>query len=167
MDDFVQIPDYDGYFISKKGNILSKIIYKEGRLMKQSLQKTGYYNIGLYKDNKQKNMLLHRLLALTFIPNPDNLPCVDHIDKCRKNNSLSNLRWATYATNSENRTRPKSNKIGHKHICFTVDKRNGREYYKFTITRNGKTHQKFCKTLEAAIVYRDAYITALGEEIID
>ena len=92
---------------------------------------------------------------------------LDHIDKCRKNNSLSNLRWATHTTNNQNRTRPKTNKLGHKNITLWVDKRNGNEWYRFTIVRNGKAHTKGFKTLEEAILYRNAYITALGEEIID
>ena len=165
MDDFVQIANFDGYFINKNGEILSKRIYKEGRLMKPKMEKTGYYRICLYKDNKQEYMLVHRLLALTFIPNPDNLPFVDHHDRIRKNNSLDNLSWVTRELNNQNRTRPKNNKLGYKHI--SVDKRKGNEYYRVRINRNGKKHSKHFKTLEEAIKYRNEYLTELGEEIID
>jgi len=171
MDTFVPIPNFDGYFINKNGDVLSKRRYKEGRiLMKSSLNSDGYYYLCMYyNNNERKPMKVHRLLALTFIPNPDNLPCVDHIDKCRTNNKLENLRWASRALNSQNATRRKDNKIGHKNICLDVDKRTDKDYiyYRFDITRNGKRHKKRFKTLEEAISYRDEYITNLGEEIID
>lgn len=48
---------------------------------------------------------VHRLLALAFIPNPENKPCIDHIDRDRTNNSLDNLRWVSYAENAENQDR--------------------------------------------------------------
>jgi hypothetical protein len=47
-------------------------------------------------------MLIHRLVALTFIPNPENKPYVDHIDGGRRNNHIDNLRWATPKENSNN-----------------------------------------------------------------
>jgi len=119
------------------------------------------------KDNKLNHFLLHRLLALTFIPNPDNLPCVDHRDRITKNNSLSNLRWVTHETNNQNKTRQKNNKIGHKHIRFYVDKPTGNEYYIFTVIRNGKLHRKHLKKLEDAIKYRNEYLIGIGEEVID
>jgi len=168
MEDFVPIPNFPDYFINKNGDVLSKRNCKTGRLMKPTMKKNGYYEICLVnKEKKRKHMLFHRLLALTFIPNDNNLPCVDHIDRCKTNNSISNLRWVTHITNSQNVTRHKDNKTGHKNICFTVDKRNGNERYKVQIIRNGKQHQKLCKTLEETIKYRDEYITALGEEVIN
>jgi len=169
MEDFFPIPDYDGYFINRNGEILSKKRYKDS-IMKPKMEKHGYYRICLLnKDNKRKFLLVHRLLALTFISNDNNLPHVDHIDRCKTNNSISNLRWASKELNNQNRTRPKNNKLGHKNITLYIDKRNGKEYsyYIFIINRNKKTHQKYFKTLEEAISYRDEYIINLGEEIID
>ena len=167
MDTFHPISNFDGYFINKNGSVLSKKQRKE-RILKPKMDR-GYYRVCLMKDKKKKYISIHRLLALTFISNDNNLPCVDHIDRCKTNNSLSNLRWVTHMTNSQNQTRHKDNKIGHKNIRLDVDKRrrNNNEYYRFTIERNGKTHRKSFKTLEEAIKYRNEYITALGEEVID
>lgn len=60
----------------------------------------GYLTVDLYRDNKAEKVTVHRLLAESFIPNPEDKPCVDHKDGNRLNNSLSNLRWATYSENN-------------------------------------------------------------------
>ena len=169
MDTFVPIPDFPDYFINRNGEILSKKRYKEGRIIKSRINEThGYYCIGLQKDKKQKSMFLHRLLALTFIPNPENLPHVDHRDRIITNNKLENLRWVSRALNMQNATRSKNNKQGHKNIYQCVSEKS----YRVEIARNGtrsnkKRHCKRFKTLEEAILYRNEYLTELGEEIID
>lgn len=65
------------------------------KIIKQSVNKMGYYQVCLYNKEKKKNMLVHRLIAEAFIPNPENKPTVNHIDGNTKNNSLNNLEWAT------------------------------------------------------------------------
>ena len=167
MEDFVVIPNFPDYYINRNGDVLSKIKYKEGRLLKPNLNNCGYYYVCLYKDKKRKQMKIHRLLALTFLDNPNNFNCVDHIDRDKTNNKLENLRWVTHMTNCQNRKRQKNNKIGHKNINLDVNKRNNTELYQVKIIRNGKIHRKYCKKLEDAIKYRNEYLTALGEEIID
>ena len=89
-----EIDDYPDYKVSTLGNIMSNK-YGDWRKIKPSPDKNGYLRIGLHQNNKRMNCSVHRLVALAFIPNPDNLPTVDHIDQNRTNNDLSNLRWAT------------------------------------------------------------------------
>ena len=59
----------------------------------------GYYFTPLNKNGKHKNFFIHRLVAEAFIPNPNNLPCVNHIDEDKSNNKVDNLEWCSYKYN--------------------------------------------------------------------
>lgn len=103
------IPDYKGiYQISNLGRIKSLPRMMQKRkcvetIKKPSLSNKGYYRIPLYNNGKAKYYAIHRLVAETFIPNLENKPTVDHIDRNRTNNMVSNLRWATYKEQRANR----------------------------------------------------------------
>lgn len=62
----------------------------------------GYVDVSLYKDGKRYHKKPHRLVAEAFIPNPNDLPEVDHIDTNKDNNCVDNLRWCTHSENYEN-----------------------------------------------------------------
>ena len=66
----------------------------------QSVNRDGYKVVGLWKNNKATAKTAHRLVALAFIPNPENKPCVNHIDGDKQNNHVSNLEWVTYSENT-------------------------------------------------------------------
>ena len=68
----------------------------KGRILKQSDHNRGYKTVSLHG----KRYLAHRLVAITFIGNPENKPCVDHIDEDKTNNDVSNLRWVTHSENT-------------------------------------------------------------------
>ena len=103
LTNFKNIKDYEGlYMINSNGDIYN---CKRKNLMKSLICKgNGYFKIGLTKNNKQKTYLLHRLIAIHFIENPNNYELVDHIDNNRINNKLDNLRWVDYSGNIRNRT---------------------------------------------------------------
>ena len=64
----------------------------------------GYMCVNLNDNDKRRSCKKHRLIAEQFIPNPDGLPEVDHIDHNRKNNRISNIRWVSHSTNQRNKT---------------------------------------------------------------
>ena len=86
--------EYDCY-VAENGNIT-----QNDKEIKPYLN-GGYMTVKL-KINGLKVMRVHRLVALAFIPNPDNKPCVDHIDGDRANNHADNLRWVTVKENQNN-----------------------------------------------------------------
>lgn len=70
-----------------------------GRMRKLSLDRKGYFHTSLAICSKYKNIRVHREVATAFIPNPDNLPEVNHKDFNPKNNKVENLEWTTHAGN--------------------------------------------------------------------
>ncbi len=101
----------DNYLVSNFGNVKNS---KTGRVLKSIIQATGYTAVNL----NGKTLLIHRLVCKAFIPNPCNKPNVDHIDNNRTNNNVNNLRYVTQQENTFNATISKTNKSGHKGICW-------------------------------------------------
>jgi hypothetical protein len=97
---FENIIGYENlYMINIQGEIWSCFYQK---IMKQQLNEGGYYFVSLSKAGIKHKSSIHRLLGNQYIPNPENKPCIDHIDRNRTNNSLENLRWATVKENCNN-----------------------------------------------------------------
>ena len=109
------IKDYEGlYQVSNLGRVKSLArkskhsrgyiaYYKEKILAPASIK--GYLVVNLSKDGSNKRYYIHRLVASAFIPNPDNLPEVNHIDENKMNNSVENLEWCNHSYNSNHGTR--------------------------------------------------------------
>lgn len=102
------IEGYEGYQVSSLGRVKLLDYRQTGkeRIMKAG-NKKGYLRIGLCKDGKQKFYRVHRLVATAFIPNPDNLPQVNHKDENKTNNRVENLEWCSAEYNSNYGTRTK------------------------------------------------------------
>lgn len=93
-----RVRSLDRTIITRNGK---KIFYK-GKILKPINCSNGYLKVNLVKNKKQKTVNIHRLVAETFIPNPNNKPCVDHINTIRTDNRVENLRWATASENQYN-----------------------------------------------------------------
>ncbi len=92
---------YEGkYQVSNFGRVKS---FCRGRvnLMKLDVDNRGYLRVGLYKDGKQRNQLIHILVATAFIPNPENKPEVNHENGVKIDNRVENLAWVTSSENKQ------------------------------------------------------------------
>ena len=101
------------YQISTKSRVKSFYKNKE-TILKQTISGYGYLKVHLCKNKEATNFYVHRLVAEAFIPNPENLPEVDHIDGNKLNNCVENLRWVTSSENKQAAIKNGSTKIGTK-----------------------------------------------------
>jgi hypothetical protein len=147
----MEICGYENYLIYPDGRVKNK---KTGKVLKQCINTNNYYHVVLYKNNgKGKTCKIHRLVALHYIPNAENKPQIDHINRDRTDNRVENLRWATESENQQNTKTRCNNKLGIKNISY--HKRY--DIYVYSKTINGKTIYKRFKTLEEAIQFKKQY----------
>lgn len=98
MEIFKDIKGYPNYQISNKGRIWSKY---RNRYLKPFVNNSGYEMINIMAVNgKRKGELIHRLVALAFVDNPNQYPEVNHLDENKLNNEASNLEWCTRKQNN-------------------------------------------------------------------
>ena len=97
---------YEGLYVINDSNIDDETVFGiiQNHFIKTRINNKGYKTVVLRKNGVGKTYSLHRLLAEAFIPNPDNKPCVDHINTIITDNRIENLRWATHQENSNNPT---------------------------------------------------------------
>lgn len=87
-----KIPDFPRYEVTEDGEVFNQ----NGLRLKQEKTRNGYLRVSLSNEHvKHKRKSVHRLVAEAFIPNPDNLPQVDHKNEIKTDNNVSNLRWST------------------------------------------------------------------------
>ena len=101
------VKGFEGFYeVSNRGSIRSvdRVInnrkYK-GRVMSKQISSNGYQTVQLYNNGRYKKFLIHRLVAESFLLNPENKRCVNHIDGIKINNNLDNLEWVTHSENAK------------------------------------------------------------------
>jgi len=147
MEVWKDVEGFVGYKVSSFGNVIGLF----NRVLKPTLNTDGYYIVGLHKDNKKHSKTIHRLLAIAFIPNPENKPTVDHIDRNPLNNALSNLRWATHSEQQFNK---------HHALGISGEKHIYKRGNSFVVQIPRKVYYKTFKTKEEAIEARDLFLIA-------
>lgn len=131
---------YEGlYIIDNLGNVVSlpkfqgRRVHNKYKILKSRLNtKTGYLEVCLNKNGKGKYFLLHRLIAIHFIPNPKNLENVNHINGVKTDNRLENLEWCTKQQNTKHAF---DNNLGN----FKIDAMNRLEKFNF--------YNSYCKVI--------------------
>ena len=140
---------YENNEIWSKERVVEDVIgrkrFWKSRLIKPRLHNDGYLRVCLCVDKIKKYYRVHRLVAQAYIPNPNNLPCVNHIDTNRTNNSIENLEWCTNMYNTQSINTSKN--FG----CINKDTRCNS--YQARYITNGITHRKNFKKESDAIVH--------------
>ena len=139
MDEYVEIPGYPGYKINRNGDCIGP--YK--KILKPCITNQGYLVYCLHGIIGQIIMKVHRLVALTFIPNPQGLATVNHKDENKKNNCVDNLEWMSAAENIRRTSRVVNGK------CYHLNKKGWQVSYAI----EGKQHKKGFKDEEDAQFY--------------
>ena len=145
-EEFRMCIENNNYSVSNFGRVRNN---KTNKIIKGSKGHGGYLQIMCPIDGIRHHKNIHRLVAVAFIPNPDDKELVDHIDNNRTNNNAYNLRWCTSNENQQNKCVSCNNTTGHKGVTF----RNNR--WVARIDHNGKRiNLGSFKTVEEAIYAR-------------
>ena len=145
------IKGFENYIIFEDGMIIN---FWTGLEIKTWIVQDGYYQTKLSKNGKPKHFYLHRLLGEAFIPNTENKPFIDHIDRNRTNNELSNLHWVTSLENNNNRNIPNTNTSGIKNIAWVERNKS----WKFQKVINGKSYHKYSKDKQELLDYKAQFL---------
>lgn len=108
-EEWREVPGYPNYVVSNTGSVKNKVEHT----IKPHLNNKGYPHVFLSHDGVRKNIPVHRVVALAFISNPDNLPFIHHVDENPLNPRVDNLQWCTQKYNMNQGTLSKKRKVPH------------------------------------------------------
>ncbi len=100
MEIFKDIKGYKGHYQISNFGIIRSLKFGKNIILKSNIPAKGYLQIHLCKNNIVKQYTIHKLIAIHFISNPKNKPCINHKDGNKLNNNIENLEWVTYSENS-------------------------------------------------------------------
>jgi hypothetical protein len=151
------------YYVNEYGDV-----FRNGKQLKPSIKrnykngvrvKDKYYCISIYQDGKRKTIPIHRIVGETYLPNPDNLPEIDHKDDNRFNNHYTNLEWVT---GEENRDRARQSGISPHKLTDDDVRYIRKNYQRYSKDFNGvklgeifKIHQSQISLIVRNLLYKD------------
>ena len=153
------IKDFENLYEVSDAGLIKRI--DSQRELKPTINTEGYYTVHFSSGKKRKRLLVSRLVAQTFIENPDNKLEVDHIDTIRTNNNVSNLRWVSRDENVKNPlTLQKYAKV------HNGNKYNDRDYRKdiLSLRESGMSYKSIAKALNCSISTVHYHIKGKGNE---
>ena len=151
----MEIEGFPDYLIYPDGRVWGK---KSNKFLKLRNDKDGYKQVSLHNRRlniRNKERKVHRLVAIHYIPNPENKPQVDHINRNPSDNRVENLRWATHMENQVNKGLMKTNTSGHKHIHYDKTKKTE---YKWRFHYSNPYKNKYFKSKIDALCYKFIYL---------
>lgn len=144
LEEYKKVKDVDNYEVSNLGNVRNS---KTQRILKYSVSGYGYLKINLNNKDKRISKYIHKLVAETFIDNPEMKQYVDHINNDKLNNDIKNLRWVTKKENAQNSKLSSKNTSGIKGVFFNKERQN----WKAAIKIDGiNIHLGYFKSIEDA-----------------
>lgn len=143
--------DYPDYMVYEDGRIWSN---KTSKFLKPAYTKAGYASVELFNSAGSKRLLIHRLVANAYIPNPNSLPQINHKDENPKNNKVANLEWCTakYNMNYGNGAKNRHLKIDYAKPCYRENAiKNGKKVsVPVVMLSNGVEINRFASAKEAS-----------------
>ena len=158
---WLPIKGYPNYEVSICGSVRNATAKN---ILKPIINKKGYYQVKISKNNQFKTFLLHRLVAINFLPNLNNDVCIDQKNNQRLDNTVSNLRWCTNKQNSYNRQLNKNSTSGIKGINWNKINKNWRVRISFN---NKEINLGSFKNIEDAKIARQLKAIELYGEFIN
>ena len=147
-EEWKEIEEFPAYSVSTLGRVKNK----HGNILTGTPRPDGYMSLLLSREGKSNRRLLHRLVALAFIPNPEGKAYIDHINQDKSDNSIPNLRWATHSENMLNRKK--------EHPDYITKE------VRFRVRVKGFPEKRFL-TEEEAIAYRDNLLAQVKPASVD
>jgi hypothetical protein len=156
------VPGFEGlYSVSNLQRVRSNKRKSSGsyftvgdKILRPGVHSYGYPKFTLCKDGKLHYLQLHRIMALAFIPNPDNLPCINHIDNDPKNNSIENLEWCTWKHNTRQAYRQERlTKLGERNHMAKLTEEQVLDIFNSTLTTKDAA-KKYSVSYQAALDIR-------------
>jgi hypothetical protein len=149
MEEWRDVVDYPGYKVSSFGNVIGKF----GRQLKPWDNCRGYHSVWICNERGKRKITVHKIVAMTFLPNPENKPTIDHLNRNRKDNRVENLNWATHSEQRLTSPVPIS-LTGERNINTTA---NGK--FRFVIKRNRTTLvNEIYDTFEEAMEAKNKFV---------